>query len=117
MRRTKITVAALVCALVAIAPTAALAAGGQHQGLHPQVKVYKGKVAAATLTSTSSLTVTLKKRGPVMSFALGPKTRYVVNHQRLSSEPSFALGEPVMVKARERADGTFIARIVRARTK
>jgi hypothetical protein len=115
MRRTKITIAALACALVAIAPTAAFAAGGQHQRSHPQVKVYKGKVAAAT--STSPLTVTLKHNGPVMSFALGPKTRYVVNHQRLSSEPSFTLGEPVMVKARERANGTFIARIVRARSK
>jgi hypothetical protein len=113
MNRLKRTLLVLVIATVAIVPATAFASGGHH-GHHGKFQAYRGTVAAPTATSPLVVSVT---HGSDMTFVLTPKTRYIVNHQRLTPEPSFTTGERVVVKARELKNGTFVARAVWAMTK
>jgi hypothetical protein len=114
MNRLKGTLLAIVIATVAIVPATAFAAGGHH-GHHGKFQAYRGTVAAPTATS-SPLVVSVT-HGSDMTFVLTLKTRYILDHQRLTKEPSFTMGERVVVKARELKNGTFVARAVRAMTK
>ena len=113
MTRSKKAALSAVILGVAIVPATAFAAGGHH-GHHANLHLYHG--AVATATSTSPLAVSNKRHATPIMFVLTSKTRYVVDHQRQMSEPSFTVGERVLVKARELKNGSFVARLVRLKT-
>jgi hypothetical protein len=105
----KFVVAAIALTALAILPASAFAKMG-HAGHHSKFRVYRGTVATATCASPLAITL---KSGSGMSFTLTAKTRYFLNHQRLTSEPCLTVGERVRVKAHER-NGAFVALAVRA---
>ena len=113
MNRLKGTLLATVIAGTVLIPSAAFASGG-HPGHHGKCQAYHGTVATATVSSPLVVSV---KHATNMMFTLTSKTRYIENHQRLMKEPSFTVGERVVVKARQLKNGTFIARAVRLVTK
>lgn len=109
MNRTKKMLLATAVAGLVIIPTSAFAAGG-HQGHHANLLTYRGHVVTAT--QASPLAIASKKTGD-LSFVITPKTRFRMDHQRLTAEPAFIAGERVVVRAKKAKDGSLIARVVR----
>jgi len=109
MNRTKKMLLATAVAGLVILPTSAFAAGG-HQGHHANLLTYRGHVVTAT--QTSPLEIAVKKAGD-LSFVITPKTRFRMDHQRLTTEPAFVAGERVMVRAKKAKNGSLIARVVK----
>lgn len=101
----------------AAAPVAATFAATPARVHVAKTPAHRGLRYVGTFVSTDGKTLTIaEKNGTRVTFTLTAKTRYIVNRQRVATEPAFKAGQTIRVLACKNKAGQLIARRVATKT-